>query len=350
MKIRTLVVDANYLFKRSFHGNKETYTSKGKHIGGLYSFYITLRKLIKDYHVNKIVLIWDGQNGGILRYNIDKQYKANHENKNWNEKLILTNKQVKKELDKDESVLWQRERIKEYAEELFIRQIEICDIEGDDLVAAYCQQYNNKEEIFLFTNDRDFLQLLNLNISIIFANISQPITKNNFYFTFDYHYANAIIMKIICGDKGDNVKGIQGMGEGTLLKYFPELKSKPLTVREICIIAKEINKERILYKKKPVMALENLLNNIDRLKMNYQLVSLKEPLLNDEAREALEQLEYPLSPVGRGSKNLLKLMTEDEMLLIYKGNFVNYVEPFYTVIQNERDLFNEYERNLKRNI
>ncbi len=346
MKTRTLLVDGNYLFKRSFHGNKESHGG-GRHIGGLYSFYITLRKLIKQHSTNKLIICWDSPSAGTLRHNIDPLYKANRDNKLWSEKLVLSDYQIKLENEKDESVLWQRERIKAYAEELFIRQIEVNDVEADDLIAAYCQRYNNKEEIFIFTNDRDFLQLLNLNITILFANIETPITKRNFFHHFNYHFSNAINMKIICGDTSDNVIGIKGMGENTLLKHFPELCAKRLTVREICAMADKINQERVLNKKKPIVALDNLLKGIERLIINYKLVNLAEPMLNDEAIDQLEQLDLPLSPDGRGSKNLIAMMTEDEFLLIYKSNFVSYVEPFYTVIQNEKDLFNEYQRNAK---
>lgn len=348
MKTRTLLVDASYLFKQSFHGNKDTFNSKGQHIGGLYTFYIKLRKLIKDYHINKTILVWDGENGGILRHNIDSNYKSNRD-KSWNEKLILSEYQIKKEEEKKQSTLWQRERIKAYAEELFLRQIEENDVEGDDLIAAYCQQYNNKEEIFLYTNDRDFLQMLYLNITIIFANIDMPITRGNFYFKFDYHYGNAILMKTICGDDVDCIKGIKGMGEDTLLKYFPELKERKVMVREICQRAVEINKERIANKKKPIQALKHLTESVEQLKLNFSLVNLEKPLLNDNAIDLLEQLEYPLAPEGRGSKNLLAMMQEDDILKTYRSNFVSYVEPFYTVIQYEKDLYQEYERNLRIN-
>jgi hypothetical protein len=53
----------------------------------------------------------------------------------------------------------------------------------------------------------------------------------------------------------------------------------------------------------------------------------------------------PLEPTDRGSVNLTKMMAEDEFLTIYGSTFVNYVEPFYTVIMNEKDLLKEYLRN-----
>ena len=94
------------------------------------------------------------------------------------------------------------------------------------------------------------------------------------------------------------------------MKYFPELKFKHLTVREICKRGDEINQERILNKKKPLKSLNNLISSegVERLKTNFQLVNLREPILTDEAVEELKQLELPLSPEDRGSNNLLKMM------------------------------------------
>jgi 5'-3' exonuclease len=347
MKTRTLLVDASYLLQRSYHGAKDTYTQSYGHIGALYSFLTTVRKMIKEHMINKAVLVWDGEGGGVQRYRIDNKYKANRKNKEWYKKIELSDRDIKREKEKEDSILKQRQSIKAYAEELFLRQIEIQDIEADDIIASYCLKYNNKEEIFLYSNDRDFAQLLDLNLTIIFPNIEKPVTKMNYMMYFNHHYSNALILKIICGDTSDNIDGIEGMGEDTLLKYFPELKFKHLTVREICKKADKINQERILNKKKPLKSLVNLLNNIDRLKMNFQLVNLREPLINDEVNVELDNIDSPLSFDDRGSKNLIKMMKEDEFLTVYGSTFVQYVEPFYTVIMCERDLYKKYSPNKK---
>jgi len=307
MKTRTLLVDSSYLLQRSFHGAKDTSTSAFGHIGGLYQFLTTTRKLIKEHMINRVILVWDGEGGGIQRYNIDHAYKANRKNKEWYKKIEMTDRDIKREEEKEASVLKQRVRIQKYAEELFLRQIEIQDIEADDIIAAYCLKYNNKEEIYLYSSDRDFAQLLDLNITILFPNIDQPVNKANYMMYFNHHYSNALMLKIICGDTSDNIDGIEGMGEDTLLKYFPEIKFKHLTVREICKRADEINHERVLNKKKPLKELDNI--------------------------------DSPLSLDDRGSKNLIKMMKEDEFLTVYGSTFVQYVEPFYTVIMCERDLY-----------
>ncbi len=348
MKTRTLLVDSSYLLQRSYHGAKDTYTNNFGHIGGLYAFMTTVRKLIKDHLINKVILVWDGEGGGIERYNIDKEYKANRKHKDWHKKIEMTTAQIRKEREKEMSLLNQKIRIQEYAEELYLRQIEVVGVEADDIIAEYCLKHNNLEEIFLYSNDRDFAQLLDLNITILFPNISQPVTKTNYMMHFNHHYSNALVLKIICGDTADNIKGIEGMGEETLLKHFPEMKYKHMAVREICKRADEINKERIANKQKPLKALENLLTHIDRLKMNFQLVNLREPILNENAIKELEILEAPLDIRNRGSKNLLPYMTKDGFLTIYGSTYVQYVEPFYTVVSCERDLYLKYEEKKRK--
>ncbi len=345
MKIRTLVVDGSYLLKRSVFGAKNTNTTKFGHIGGLYSFMTTLRKLIKEHSINKVVICWDGENGGIYRYRIDRQYKANRKSKEWHKKIVLSEQEIKKEKEKEESVLKQKKRIQAYAEELFLRQIEVDEVEADDLIAAYCLKHNNKEELIIYSNDRDFAQLLDLNITIIFPNIAIPITKRNFYTEFGYHYANSLPFKIISGDSSDNIKGVGGIQEATLLKYFPELRAKESSVREIRKKAKALNEARKKEKKQPIKALLNLLNGGERLITNYKLINLRSPLLNSQAEDELEQLEMPLSPKGRGSKYLYRMMNEDDFLSVYGSNFVNYVEPFYSVITAENNLYEKYKRS-----
>ena len=347
MKNRTLLVDGSYLLKRSYHGAKDLQTTSFGHIGGLYSFLTTVRKMIKDHMINKVVLVWDGEGGGIQRHRIDKAYKANRVSKKWHDRIEMSAAELRREKAKDESILNQRQRIRAYAEELWIRQIQVDDTEADDLIAAYCLEHNNKEEIFIYSNDRDFAQLLDLNITIIFPNIEQPVTRTNYIMYFNHHYSNALTMKIICGDSADNIAGVGGMAEKGLVKLFPELKFKNLTVREICAKADEIQQERVANKKKPLKSLENLLNNVERLKTNFQLVNLREPILTEEAKEELLQLEVPLDGTDRGSNNLTKLMNEDGFLTVYSGGFVPYVEPFYTVIMYEKDLLKEYNRKNK---
>lgn len=345
MKIRSLLIDSNYLLKRSINAARDTYTNSFGHIGGLYMFMTVVRKFIKEHKINKTLLFWDGENSGVYRHHIDLNYKANRTSKEWYNKIEMTDAQIKREQEKEESILKQRKRIQAYAEELFLRQIEVDKIEADDLIAEYCMRNHDKEEIFLHTNDRDFSQLLDYGITILFGNINTPINKFNYMMYFKHYYRNALTIKIITGDNSDNIEGIKGIKENVLLKHIPELGFRELKVKDVCNKAKIINENRIKEKKKPLKIFENLLNNFDRLKLNHRLMNLSEPILNDEAYEELEQLELPLSPEGRSSKNLYNMMREDGFLDVYGGTFVNYVEPFYVVIMCEKESYNKYIKN-----
>ena len=350
MRNRTLLVDGSNLLKRSIHGAKDVYTTEFGHIGGLYSYITTLRKLIKEHLINKVILVWDGEGGGIYRYRIDHSYKANRKTKEWHKKIEMNAAELRREKAKDESILKQRKRIQAYAEELYLRQIEVDDIEADDLIAQYCLDHNNKEEIFLYSNDRDFAQLLDLNITIIFPNITQPVTKTNYMMHFNHHYTNALTIKIIEGDTADNIAGVGGVKEPTLLKHIPEMKFKHFSVKDVCERADMINEERVQNRKKPLKSLENLVNGVPRLRTNFQLINLREPMLNEEAIEELKQLEIPLSDEDRTIENLNNLMKEDGFLSVYGSGLSQYVEPFWTVISYEKQLLKEYKKKYKKRI
>lgn len=347
MNLNTLLVDANYLFKRSLFGAKHVY-AKSKPIGGLYSFMTTLRKLISENNINKVILCWDGENSGKMRYYIYEGYKANRESKSWYNKIKLTEKQINKE-ERDMGELYQRIRIKQYAEELFLRQIEVDEIEADDIIAYYCKMKKPEENVLIFTNDRDYIQLLDyVNVSIYLDNINKVIDKDIFFMNFDYHYSNSLTMKILCGDNSDNINGVDGLQEKTLIKYFPQIKERHVPVKEIYSESFKIKKQRELEKKKPLKVIENIINSKDLLIRNKKLMDLKEPLMSKEALEEYETLYDPLSSDNRGSKNLLPMMNEDGFLDNFNSNFVNYVTPFYSVIMKEKDYYNNY-KNLKKN-
>lgn len=347
--IRTLLIDCEYLLKRSYSGAKNTYTKAG-FMGGLYGFLTKVRQLIKEHHINKVVLMWDGENGGIDRYLIDPAYKSNRIDKSWHKKIELTDEDIKREQEKRESVLVQKIKIQNYAEELYLRQIEVPTIEADDLIAGYVLKNAKHEDIILYSRDKDYLQLLEEGIKIKNDDYERLISAGNFFMMFPYHYKNALTIKIICGDDSDKIKGVGGIKEPSLLTHFPVLAERYVPVREICKLADDINKERVKNKQKPLAALQNITNCIDRLKKNYELINLHKPMLNEEAIQALESLDAPLVDENRGSKNLYYLMQEDDFLSLYSnyGNFNSYVEPFFTVIAREKELYKEYQKNTRK--
>jgi 5'-3' exonuclease len=142
---KTLLIDGNVLMKRSFNGAKHLY-HKGKHVGGIYQFYATLRKIVVEHKISKIITMWDGERGGTLRLDYYPEYKENRP----------------RFFDKEYE--YQKLRVKQYAEELFIRQYEHEDVESDDLIAFYCLNKSKNEDIMIYTNDRDMCQLISEDV------------------------------------------------------------------------------------------------------------------------------------------------------------------------------------------
>lgn len=345
MNTRTLLVDASYLLKRSFSGAKDGYTKVG-FMGGVYGFLTTIRKMIKDYKVNKIVLMWDGQNSGIQRYRLDPKYKSNRKDKSWYVPIELTDAEIKAEKEKKQSILLQKKKIQNYAEELFIRQVEVDEIEADDLIAYYCLNKHKEEEIIIYTDDQDFLQLLTLDVSIFLQRKKALIEAGNFFNYYPFYYKNALTMKILCGDDSDMITGVEGIGVKTLITNFPELIDSEVTVRSICKRSVEINEERKANKQKPLKALQNITKDVGRLRTNHALMNLFEPFINEKVIEEINELDVPLADEDRGGNNLYKMMMDDDFLSLYSnyGNYASYVEPFYQVISREKDLLKNYNR------
>jgi 5'-3' exonuclease len=346
--MNTLLVDSAFLFKKSFLGGKNIFSNE-KSIGALFTFFTTLRKLYLKYPINKNILMWDGENSGKARYLIYKEYKANRESKSWYNKITLTDKQIYKEDNAVESELWQRIRIKQYAEELFFRQLEVDEIEGDDLIAHYCLNKKETENVIIYTNDRDYSQLLSIpNVSIKFDNIDELITSDNFEFLFNYDYRNALTIKILTGDNSDNINGVAGLGEDTLIKYFPELINKKVMVNDIIQKSILINEERVKNKKNRLKVLDKIVESKQIFIRNKKIMDLSHPFINTQVKEEYKQLYYSLDPSDRGSKNLMKLMHEDGFLNhFYKYNFLDFVKPFYSSITEEIKL-HEKNNGVKR--
>lgn len=119
----------------------------------------------------------------------------------------------------------QRKRILEYISDLPIHQIILPEIEADDVVAYLCNYYSNERKVIV-SSDRDFIQLLNENTIIYNARKKILVTSVDAYKEYSIHPKNFVLARAITGDKGDNLKGVKGIGIPRLLKMFPFFSEK----------------------------------------------------------------------------------------------------------------------------
>lgn len=332
-KINILLVDGNALFKRSFLGAKDVYNQKQQHIGGIYQFITVLRMLLNEDLYHKVIVVWDGELSGQLRYNIYKDYKSNR-----NKDYINGTHPV------DETELSQKTQIKRYLEELFIRQYEDRVVEGDDLIAYICNNKKSNETITICTSDRDLCQLINDGIKIYMCDLKQYITMDNYNQFFKHHQSNAALIKIFCGDNSDCIKGIKNLGEKTLIKHFPEITEKKVTVDEIIEKAKELKNQRVINKLKPLQVFDNIIMKITEgiqgekvYEINEKLVNLKKPMITDDVIIELEDIiNSEIDPEGRDVKNVYQMMKEDGMDREINNFTTEYFMPFKRLIEREK--------------
>ena len=326
--IKTLLVDGDNLFKIGFHGVKEMYDG-GDHLGGIYHFINILRKFLEEHNHDKVVVFWDGDSNSSMRKSLYPLYKANRR-QDMNEY-------------KYESYLQQKARVKQYLEEIFVRQVEMNNNEADDLIAYYCKIATD-EKIIIFSGDKDLTQLISENITI-YSPVSKQYYKNGDMIAInrvDIPHYNVLITKIFTGDKSDNIEGIEGLGEKTLLKFFPDLQEKPCTMEELLYIAR--NNQQ---KKKP-KALENILTGKtksgilgeDFYRVNKKIVDLQSPLITFEGIELVKQIQTDtIDPTDRGYKNLMRMMMEDGLFKYLPKNdeaWVNFLRPFMKLTRKEK--------------
>jgi 5'-3' exonuclease len=298
-------------------------------VGGVFHFVNILRKFLEEHDHDKVVVMWDGDSNSSIRKSLYPQYKANRQ-QDMNEY-------------KYESYLNQQSRVKQYLEEIFVRQVEVINNEADDLIAYYCKIATN-EKIIIFSADKDLTQLISENVTIYSPN-TKKYFKNGDNILINKvnipHY-NVLLTKVFTGDNSDNIYGIEGLGEKTLIKYFPQVQEKPCTIEELLDIAGKIPQ------KKPIKVLNNILTGKTKLSIlgeefynvNKKIVDLSNPLITDDGKELVEQiLKDTIDPTDRGYKNLMRMMMEDGLFKYLPKNdeaWVNFLRPFMKLTRKEK--------------
>lgn len=329
---KTLLVDGNNLIKIGFHGVKD-YFHNGQHIGAIWHFLNTLRKFLEENNYNKVVVFWDSDTNSSQRRIIYPKYKLNRRSDS-NE-------------FKQASYESQKQRVKQYLEEMFVRQVEVEHSEADDLIAYYCQ-ISEDENKTIFSSDRDLTQLISEKVTIY-----SPSTKRYYKMgdtikmsDFEVPHFNVKTIKILTGDSSDNIDGIFYLGEKTLFKFFPELLERVVEIPDILTKGEELLKEN-----KDNKSLQNLLSGKTKegvfgeeyYVINKKLIDLDEPLINQEGKELVESYySESLDPDGRGYKNLIRMMMEDGLfkyLPKQDDGWIYFLKPFLKLTRKEKSKF-----------
>jgi 5'-3' exonuclease len=366
--IYTLIVDGNNLLKISSVDKKMN--DKGEVYGAVMTFIRKLGVILTKKDFDYCIVSWDGMGSGIMRYRLYPDYKANRDKrydlldaktdyeKGIQETMrhILKNKAkkdtVRGETD-EESLQRQKGIIQEILEELCIRQQEFDDVEGDDIVAYYVKNRRDNEKIVIMSSDKDMTQFISENVAIWNPRLDRLVKAEDTVKVLGVTHENVVLEKILCGDASDNIKGVKGLGEQTLVKYFPEIVENKTDLEAIVRRSKELLEERKAEKKKPLKVLENIVNGVtdgcqgDKLyEINRKIIDLSEPLLTDDARKELDGTAYEVMDTSdRNIKNVYKIVNDYKMYdMIDENKFGNIFGPYSRIIAMENKRYGEFKR------
>jgi DNA polymerase-1 len=242
-KKHLLIIDGHALVFRSYYALFTTgmKTKDGVPSWAVYGFTKAVFDTIKSYQPDYLIVTFD-TGEPTFRHHLYDLYKANRAKA------------------PDDFVI-QMPFINEIVEALEIPVFQMVGFEADDLIGTLSRQASEKGiEVGIITGDQDLLQLTDdENISVFLPQKGSDIKrfgKAEVIEKYGVTPKQFIDFKAIKGDSSDNIPGISGIGEKGALKLLLEYDS-----------------------------LENIYNNIDKMKANKQ----REYLINDKENAFLFQ-------------------------------------------------------------
>lgn len=213
-----VIVDGNSLFFRAYYGTLHTKggilkNSQEIPINAILTFSRMILNVINNFSPSHILVAFD-TGKKTERHLIYQEYKS---------KRMKAPHELQQQFPIARELL-DSMKIKHFAQEGF---------EADDIIGTLATKYqHNFSRIFIFSSDRDLLQLINLNISLV---IPQNGSKNhkiinslNFQDEIGILPFQVPDFKGIVGDSSDNLPGVKGIGlktATTLLKQYGTLEN-----------------------------------------------------------------------------------------------------------------------------
>lgn len=147
--------------------------------------------------------------------------------------------------------------------------VKLRGVEADDTITYLVERFKSEyEHIWIVSSDKDLIQLVDDNVSIFNIFSRKEITKQSLAETLDISPSEFMLSRIIEGDSGDNIMGIEGIGPKRAQTLAREYKSLDALLSALPL------KGRAKY-------IQNLNAGSETLVKNEKLINLKR--YNEEA-------------------------------------------------------------------
>lgn len=254
-----LLVDAMNLFVRSYSAYP-TMSSHGYQMGGAIGFIKTLLKIVNETQPKNIYIAWEG-GGSSRRRSLFSEYKLNRNPQKMNR---FYGDDIP---DTENNRQYQILSLLKMLNHLPVCQLYANDCEGDDVIAYLCSNIFKSDNKIIASSDKDLYQLLDEKTRQYSLHKKTFITRESVFDEFKIAANNFAIAKAICGDRGDNVPGIKGIGWRKVVKLFPFLGlDEDVILQTIFDYSHTHKSESRLY--------QRIIDNTKEIKRNWKLVYL----------------------------------------------------------------------------
>jgi DNA polymerase-1 len=274
---KTLVIDGLNTFIRSW-STAPNLNDNGDHIGGIVGTLKSIGYAIRTLNPTRVVIVFDGKNGSSSRKAIFSGYKAD---RGKNKIKMRLNRAATVEMNPEEESESMKRQMVGLGELLSTLPVSIMiydGIEADDVMAYIATQLKKEDEkVIIMSSDKDFLQLVNKDVSVYSPSKKKVYNIPEVIEEFGIHPHNFVNFRMIDGDKSDSIDGIPGLGLKTILKSFPLLVDEEVHTTESML-------EFIKQQPKKTKAHDLFENNLEILKRNRKLMQLSEPEFSGNLR------------------------------------------------------------------
>lgn len=202
---KLLIADGTNIMFRSFYGIRPFTTKSGLHTNAVYGLATTLSRQIEELKPDAVAVAFDLPEP-TFRHKMFDAYKG-------------TRQKAPEELTE------QIEYVRKCAEALGTHPIAIPGYEADDILGTLARTGEEEGyEVYVFSGDRDTLQLITEKTRVIYITSKENIIYDEALFRENYgtEPKRLVDIKALMGDSSDNIPGVRGIGEKTAKKLISE--------------------------------------------------------------------------------------------------------------------------------
>lgn len=319
---KVLLIDGNNILHRAYHGLPLLHTEDGRYTNAVYGFLKMFRKIKEQIQPQYVGICFD-KGKHTFRHQMYDGYKAQR-------------KPVDPELAEQFPLIREVMTLNGY------HCLESDQYEADDLMGTLAKKAAAEGmKAVIFSGDKDLLQVLDENITIISGKkqLTDFVkhTAESFREKYGLEPIRLIDMKSLMGDASDNIPGVRGVGEKTALKYLSKYETLENFYDHIDEIPKGKIKEKIVADRENAFLSKRLATICTTVPLDitwkdlipgekdYDKLSTLYLELN--FRNELEELKKEMPQSSGDSYNLFDMQIKERPFALVKEATADFLKP-----------------------